>query len=48
MWGIVGAGSDRTQAGRTFSMDKVRIMPKGHWYWSMPVPFSQGWKGWER
>jgi len=25
-------------------MEKVRIMPKGHWYWSMPVPFSQGWK----
>jgi enamine deaminase RidA (YjgF/YER057c/UK114 family) len=19
-------------------------MPKGHWDWSMPVPFSQGWK----
>ena len=25
-------------------MEKIRIMPKGHWYWSMPVPFSQGWK----
>ena len=25
-------------------MKKTRIMPKGHWYWSMPVPFSQGWK----
>ena len=25
-------------------MKKVRIMPDGHWYWSMPVPFSQGWK----
>ena len=25
-------------------MNKVRIMPKGHWNWSMPVPFSQGWK----
>ncbi|MDQ0217392.1 RidA family protein [Peribacillus cavernae] len=23
---------------------KIRIMPKGHWDWSMPVPFSQGWK----
>lgn len=21
-----------------------RIMPSGHWDWSMPVPFSQGWK----
>lgn len=25
-------------------MNKVRIMPKGHWDWSMPVSFSQGWK----
>src|SRR5512145_3154005 len=25
-------------------MKKIRIMPEGHWYWSMPVPFSQGWK----
>lgn len=23
---------------------KQRIMPKGHWDWSIPVPFSQGWK----
>lgn len=23
---------------------KKRIMPEGHWDWSMPVPFSQGWK----
>jgi 2-iminobutanoate/2-iminopropanoate deaminase len=22
----------------------TRIMPEGHWDWSMPVPFSQGWK----
>jgi 2-iminobutanoate/2-iminopropanoate deaminase len=21
-----------------------RLMPEGHWDWSMPVPFSQGWK----
>ncbi|MBY0558776.1 RidA family protein [Hyphomicrobium sp.] len=21
-----------------------RLMPAGHWDWSMPVPFSQGWK----
>jgi 2-iminobutanoate/2-iminopropanoate deaminase len=21
-----------------------RIMPEGHWDWSIPVPFSQGWK----
>ena len=21
-----------------------RLMPTGHWDWSMPVPFSQGWK----
>ncbi|MDQ0217405.1 RidA family protein [Peribacillus cavernae] len=26
-------------------MEKIRIMPKDHqWDWSMPVPFSQGWK----
>ncbi len=25
-------------------MKKTRIMPAGHWYWSMPVHFSQGWK----
>jgi 2-iminobutanoate/2-iminopropanoate deaminase len=22
----------------------VRLMPRGHWDWSMPTPFSQGWK----
>ena len=26
------------------TIDKVRIMPEGHWDWSMPVSFSQGWK----
>ncbi|MEE9198307.1 MAG: RidA family protein [Dehalococcoidia bacterium] len=25
-------------------MERKRIMPEGHWYWSMPVPFSQGWR----
>jgi len=25
-------------------MDRIRIMPEGHWDWSMPVSFSQGWK----
>lgn len=25
-------------------MERTRIMPKNHWDWSMPVPFSQGWK----
>ncbi len=25
-------------------MQKTRIMPEGHWDWSMPVPFSQGWR----
>ena len=25
-------------------MTKTRLMPKNHWDWSMPVPFSQGWK----
>ncbi|MEQ8718550.1 MAG: RidA family protein [Acidimicrobiales bacterium] len=24
--------------------EKIRIMPEGHWDWSMPVSFSQGWK----
>src|SRR3954466_5215030 len=24
-------------------MQKTRIMPAGHWDWSMPVKFSQGW-----
>ena len=24
--------------------DKQRLMPESHWDWSMPVPFSQGWK----
>lgn len=23
---------------------KTRLMPKGHWDWSMPTTFSQGWK----
>ena len=25
-------------------MWKTRVMPKDHWDWSMPVPFSQGWR----
>lgn len=25
-------------------MKKIRIMPKDHWNWSMPVSFSHGWK----
>ena len=25
-------------------MTKTRLMPRNHWDWSMPVPFSQGWK----
>ena len=25
-------------------VDKTRLMPKDHWDWSMPTPFSQGWK----
>jgi len=24
--------------------DAQRIMPAGHWDWSIPVPFSQGWR----
>jgi len=26
------------------SLERVRIMPEGHWDWVMPTPFSQGWK----
>ena len=25
-------------------MTKTRLMPGNHWDWSMPVPFSQGWR----
>ena len=25
-------------------MQRQRLMPKNHWDWSMPVPFSQGWR----
>ncbi len=25
-------------------VEKQRLMPPGHWNWSMPVPFSQGWR----
>ena len=25
-------------------VEKTRLMPADHWDWSMPVPFSQGWK----
>lgn len=25
-------------------LEKQRLMPRGHWDWSMPVPFSQGWR----
>ena len=24
--------------------DAQRLMPAGHWDWSIPVPFSQGWR----
>ena len=26
------------------SADRQRLMPAGHWDWSIPVPFSQGWR----
>jgi enamine deaminase RidA (YjgF/YER057c/UK114 family) len=29
---------------REEQMDKTRIMPPGHWDWSIPVPLSQGWR----
>ena len=25
-------------------VEKTRLMPKDHWDWSMPTPFSQGWR----
>jgi enamine deaminase RidA (YjgF/YER057c/UK114 family) len=25
-------------------MAKIRLMPKDHWDWSIPTPFSQGWR----
>jgi enamine deaminase RidA (YjgF/YER057c/UK114 family) len=25
-------------------MERQRLMPAEHWDWSMPVPFSQGWR----
>src|SRR4051812_21598444 len=28
----------------TMWTEKRRLMPAGHWDWSMPVPFSQGWR----
>jgi enamine deaminase RidA (YjgF/YER057c/UK114 family) len=30
--------------GDPMTVEKIRIMPEGHWDWSMPVSFSQGWK----
>jgi 2-iminobutanoate/2-iminopropanoate deaminase len=26
------------------TVERVRIMPDGHWDWSIPTPFSQGWR----
>jgi 2-iminobutanoate/2-iminopropanoate deaminase len=26
------------------SVDKQRLMPEGHWDWSIPGPFTQGWR----
>jgi 2-iminobutanoate/2-iminopropanoate deaminase len=25
-------------------VERQRLMPKGHWDWHVPVPFSQGWR----
>jgi 2-iminobutanoate/2-iminopropanoate deaminase len=30
------------EEGRT--LERTRIMPAGHWDWTIPTPFSQGWK----
>jgi 2-iminobutanoate/2-iminopropanoate deaminase len=32
---------DRRPAGTSVAQ---RLMPRNHWDWSVPVPFSQGWK----
>ena len=32
------------EAIASVGQEKVRLMPTDHWDWSMPVPFSQGWK----
>jgi enamine deaminase RidA (YjgF/YER057c/UK114 family) len=32
------------EAIAVIGVEKTRLMPKGHWDWSMPTPFSQGWK----
>jgi enamine deaminase RidA (YjgF/YER057c/UK114 family) len=32
------------EAIASVGQEKVRLMPADHWDWSMPVPFSQGWK----
>jgi 2-iminobutanoate/2-iminopropanoate deaminase len=33
-----------TAADRPVWPEPTRIMPEGHWDWSIPVPFSQGWR----
>ena len=32
------------EAIAAIGVDKTRLMPKDHWDWSMPTPFSQGWR----
>ncbi len=36
-------GDGRAVASR-LGPTRRRLMPEGHWDWSMPVPFSQGWR----
>ena len=32
------------EAIAAIGVEKTRLMPEGHWDWSMPTPFSQGWR----
>ena len=32
------------EAIAAIGVEKTRLMPKDHWDWSMPTPFSQGWR----
>jgi enamine deaminase RidA (YjgF/YER057c/UK114 family) len=44
--GAATAGDGRTKGQMTTARlgPKRRLMPANHWDWSMPTPFSQGWR----
>ena len=35
---------DVTNELNTNGAPRQRLMPKGHWDWHVPTPFSQGWR----